>query len=95
MRQWWRRAGRDLEMPIDGVTSPTRPAGKHQLQFTEGKNPLAALPAGNYKLVVEAAREVGGRELVSIPFTWPAAQATSLQAQGQTELGAITLQVKP
>jgi len=44
---------------------------------------------------VEAAREVGGRELVSIPFTWPAAQATSLQAQGQTELGAITLQVKP
>ena len=56
---------------------------------------LAALPAGNYKLVVEAAREVGGRELVSIPFTWPAAQATSLQAQGQTELGTITLQVKP
>ena len=38
---------------------------------------------------------VGGRELVSIPFTWPATQATSQQAQGQTELGAITLQVKP
>ena len=95
MRQWWRRTGRELDLPIDGVTSPTRPVGKHTLEFTEGKAPLAALPAGNYKLVVEAAREVGGRELVSIPFTWPAAQATSLQAQGQTELGAITLQVKP
>lgn len=95
MRQWWRRTGRELDLPIDGVTSPTRPVGKHTLEFTEGKAPLATLPAGHYKLVVEAAREVGGRELVSIPFTWPAAQATSLQAQGQTELGAITLQVKP
>lgn len=98
MRQWWRRTGRDLELPIDGVTSPTRPAGKHTLEFTEGKTPLATLPAGQYKLVVEAAREVGGRELVSIPFTWPpekTADATALQAQGKTELGTITLQVKP
>lgn len=95
MRQWWRRTGRDLDLPIDGVTSPTHPAGSHTLEFTEGKAPLAALPAGEYKLVVEAAREVGGRELVSIPFTWPAAQAASLQAQGKAELGAITLQVKP
>ena len=95
MRQWWRRAGRDLEMPIDGVTSPTRPAGKHHLQFTEGKNPLAALPAGNYKLVVEAAREVGGREVVSVPFTWPAAKAQQLRAAGSSELGEITLGLKP
>lgn len=95
MRQWWRRAGRDLEMPIDGVTSPTRPAGKHQLQFTEGKNPLAALPPGNYKLVVEAAREVGGREVVSVPFTWPATKAQQLRAAGSSELGEITLDLKP
>ena len=47
MRQWWRRTGRELELPIDGVTSPTRPVGKPTLEFTEGKAPLAALPAGN------------------------------------------------
>lgn len=95
MRQWWRRTGRELQLPIDGVSSPTRPVGKHQLEFTEGQSPLNALPPGDYKLVVEAAREVGGRELVSIPFSWPATQATNLQAQGKTELGAITLQLKP
>ena len=95
MRQWWRRTGRELEVPIDGVTGPTRPAGKHQMQFTEGTNPLAKLPAGEYKLVVEAAREVGGRELVTIPFTWPAAKANQLSAKGSTELGQITLDLKP
>lgn len=95
MRQWWRRTGRELQLPIDGVSSPTRPVGQHQLEFTEGQSPLNALPPGDYKLVVEAAREVGGRELVSIPFSWPATQATNLQAQGKTELGAITLQLKP
>jgi len=95
MRQWWRRTGRELEMPIDGVSSPTRPVGKHQLEFTEGSNPLTQLAAGEYKLVVEAAREVGGREVVSIPFAWPAPKNTQLVANGKTELGQITLNLKP
>lgn len=95
MRQWWRRTGRELELPIDGVTGPTRPVGKHQMQFTEGTNPLAKLSAGEYKLVVEAAREVGGRELVTIPFTWPAPKAAQLSAKGSTELGQVTLDLKP
>lgn len=94
LRQWWRRTGRELQIPVDGVTTASRPVGKHQLNFTEGTNPLPQLPAGNYKLVVEAAREVGGREMVSIPFQWPAQQGTQLQAQGSTELGAITLDLK-
>ncbi len=25
MRQWWRRIGRDLKMPVDGLSSATRP----------------------------------------------------------------------
>ena len=95
LRQWWRRTGRELSLPIDGVTSPTRPAGKHQLAFTEGAKPLASLPAGSYKLVAEAAREVGGREAVSIPFTWPPAKAEQLSARGSAELGEITLDLKP
>jgi len=95
MRQWWRRTGRDLQMPIDGVSSATRPPGKHDLAFTEGSKPLEKLPPGEYKLVVEAAREVGGREVVSVPFTWPAAQGQTLSAQGKTELGAISLELKP
>lgn len=95
MRQWWRRTGRDLAMPVDGISSPTRPAGKHLVNFTEGTAPMPQLPAGEYKLVVEAARESGGREVVSIPFRWPAAQGTQLQAQGNTELGSVALELKP
>ncbi|HEY0202300.1 MAG TPA: DUF2271 domain-containing protein [Burkholderiaceae bacterium] len=99
LRQWWRRTGRELAMPIDGVTGPTRPAGLQQISVAEGSRALPTLAPGKYKLVVEAAREVGGREQVTIPFQWPAtggaSKAEPLQAKGSTELGAITLSIKP
>ena len=96
MRQWWRKSGRTLKVPVDGVTGPTRPVGKHALKFTDKQPQLAQLAPGQYTLVVEAAREVGGRELLKIPFTWPAkGAAQNGKAQGSTELGAVTLSVKP
>lgn len=90
LRQWWRRSGRELSLPVDGVTGATRAPGEHALSFS-----VADLPAGNYKLVVEAAREEGGRELVDIPFQWPVKDAAPLKAKGSRELGAISLSVKP
>ena len=45
--------------------------------------------------MVEAAREVGGREMVRIPFQWPPKAATGGQAKGETELGAVSLRLKP
>lgn len=95
LRQWWRKSGRTLQVPVDGVTGPTRPAGKHALSFNDRQPQLRDLPAGQYTLVVEAVREVGGRELVKIPFSWPARTAQNGRAQGTTELGAVTLAVKP
>ncbi|MDM0105880.1 DUF2271 domain-containing protein [Variovorax sp. J22R24] len=95
MRQWWRRTGRELDMPVDGVSSATRPAGKHQIAFSEGSVALPKLVPGAYKLYVEAAREVGGREIVSIPFQWPPTKAEQSQAAGNSELGAISLELKP
>lgn len=95
MRQWWRRGGRDLSVPIDGVTGATKPAGKHQLNFTDGSAPMPQLAPGSYKLVVEAAREVGGREVVSIPFQWPPTSASQPSASGKEELGEIKLELKP
>ena len=95
LRQWWRKSGRSLKVPVDGVTGPTKPVGKHALSFSDRRH-LARLAPGQYTLVVEAAREVGGRELLKIPFTWPAKGAPqSGKAQGATELGAVTLTVKP
>jgi len=95
MRQWWRRIGRDTDMPVDGVSGATRAPGKHTVTFTEGKAPLGKLKSGNYVLMVEAAREVGGRELVKVPFTWPAKTAAEQNAKGSKELGEVKLTVTP
>ncbi len=95
MRQWWRRTGRELQMPVDGISSATRPAGKHQISFTEGSVALPKLAPGAYKLYVEAAREVGGREIVSIPFQWPPTQPEQPQTAGSSELGEVKLELKP
>lgn len=95
LRQWWRRSGRSQKMPIDGVTGATRPVGEHALVFNTGKQPLAKLPAGKYALVVESVREVGGRELLRLPFELPATDRQRATLHGKTELGAVTLELTP
>ena len=95
LRQWWRKSGRTLELPVDGVTGPTRPAGTHELGFDDAHPELSRLPPGQYQLVVEAVREVGGRELLKIPFTWPAKAPQSGRAQGSSELGTVQLRLTP
>ena len=91
VRQWWRASGRTMSFPADGVTGATRAPGDNKIAFTAGKGPLGTLEKGNYTLIVEAAREVGGREVVRLPFAWPPKPGASAKAQGSTELGAIAL----
>ncbi|MDM0113178.1 DUF2271 domain-containing protein [Variovorax sp. J22R133] len=95
IRQWWRRTGRELQLPLDGVSSATRPAGKQVITASEGSVQLPKLAPGAYKLFVEAARESGGREIVSIPFQWPPAQAEQPQVSGSSELGEVKLELRP
>ena len=95
MRTWWRKSGRELDMPVDGVSGATRAAGEHVLNFAGNKSPLLNLAPGEYHMVVEAAREAGGREVLRIPFNWPAAKAQTVAAAGKHELGALSLQFKP
>ena len=94
IRQWWRRTGRGQQKPYDGLTGATRSPGKHSVDFSELQR-LQELPKGNYQLVVEASREVGGREVVRLPFHWPADDTRTVTAKGDTELGTVTLQVAP
>ena len=82
-------------MPIDGVTGATRPVGTHEIALAGDDARLKNLAPGNYRIVVEAAREVGGRELLKIPFAWPAPSAQTHQAQGKSELGKLTLTLSP
>ena len=93
MRQWWRAIGRSSDMPIDGISGATKKPGLHQLQFTEGKAPLEKLAKGYYVLMVEAAREVGGRELIKIPFSWPVKEKTEFVQKGKSELGEVRLSI--
>ncbi len=91
LRQWWRKSGRTLAFPIDGVTGATKGPGVHHFTFTLPQN----LHAGNYQVRVEAAREVGGRELVTLPVTLPVKKSVEIQESGQSELGAVSLLLKP
>lgn len=89
MRSWWRGLGRGMTLPADGVSSATKAPGRHTVTIPGAR--LRDLPAGNYTLVVEAARELGGREAVRIPFAW--GRANSARGTGSTELGAVTVAV--
>lgn len=95
LRQWWRRSGRDQSHPIDVLSSASKRVGTHEIAFDASRPQLANLAPGEYRLVVEAAREVGGRELLRIPFTWPTRKPQKLETRGERELGAITLQLNP
>ncbi|MGE9267228.1 MAG: DUF2271 domain-containing protein [Verrucomicrobiales bacterium] len=88
LRQWWRKEGRSAEMPIDGVSTPTKPVGTHEL-LVNGLD-IPVLAEGEYTLVVEASREVGGREMLKLPFSWDGRSAVTAEAQGETELGKVT-----
>lgn len=95
LRQWWRKSGRELTMPVDGVSGATRNVGEHQLTFSDKNSPLNVLAAGRYNLVVEVSREGGGREVVKLPFDWLSKKANQAKAQGKEELGKVTIAVKP
>ncbi|MBA2117673.1 DUF2271 domain-containing protein [Bremerella alba] len=95
LRQWWRRTGRSLDLPVDGVSGATRPAGTHELEFSHSDKQLSTLKPGKYTLIVEAAREVGGRELLEIPFSWPKDKPFKEEVRGKEELGKVSLTLKP
>jgi hypothetical protein len=93
MRQWWRKSGHDATA-IDGVTGATRTSGEHAINLLDAKAVVALAP-GQYQVVVEAARENGGREILRVPFDWPVRKPQTAKAQGEGELGAVTIEARP
>ncbi len=85
LRSWWRKAGRTMKLPADGVSGATRGPGSYAIPLPAGLAP------GKYVVNVEATRENGNRELVSVPVTLPAAGG---RATGRAELGAIVVAAK-
>ena len=91
LRQWWRKSGRDLSLPVDGVTGPTRPPGRHELRFDSESASFLNLNPGTYQLVVEVAREVGGRELLRLPLPLHATESVKISESGSHEIATVTL----
>ena len=77
-----KKGGKSLKMPADGISGATRAPGTYTIPLPADVKP------GAYILHVEAARETGGRELVSLPF------APSAKTSGKTELGAISFSAR-
>lgn len=84
LRSWWRRGGKNISIPLDGVSGATRKPGNYTVTSNFD------LPEGHYILNVEAVREVGGREHLRLPFEWQKTQLT-LEKSGTTELGKIAV----
>ena len=85
LRAWWRKGGRSLTLPANGVSGATRAPGQYSIPLPTDLKP------GAYVLNVEAARETGGRELVSVPLNVPKVGGS---ATGKSELGAVTLSAR-
>ena len=95
LRQWWRKSGRELTLPVDGVSGATRTSGEQTISFAPAKAGLDKLPQGDYQMVIEAARESGGRELLRLPFKWPQSASKTVTARGKEELGVVSIQINP
>lgn len=91
MKTWWRKGGRSLKLPADGISGATRAPGRNGVTIPAASSALSRLPAGQYMFVVEAAREAGGREVVKAPFAWQPGGTIAASARGTGELGAIKL----
>ncbi|NVK58281.1 MAG: PepSY-associated TM helix domain-containing protein [Alteromonadaceae bacterium] len=92
LRLWWRRSGRSAELPIDGISGATRRPGTSDINLDGRFNDV---PAGDYFIWVEAARELGGRETLKLPLTLPVKQPISERAQGKHELSSIHIIMEP
>ena len=85
LRAWWRKGGRSMTVPADGVSGATRAPGQYDVTLPANIKP------GQYVLNVEAARETGGRELITLPLTVPNPAA---RGSGKAELGAVTVSAR-
>jgi thiamine biosynthesis lipoprotein len=90
--RWWRQVGRANPELIDGTARPTRAPGEYRLTWDGHDEDGELLPAGDYVLHVEAARQDGGHNYQALPFTLGATQ--TLELPGEGEIGRLHLELK-
>ena len=90
LRRFWRKTGRSAQALVDGRTGATKGPGTYQLRWDGKDDSGSAVANGQYQLVVEAAREHGGRQLVKQKFNWDGSSVHLKVAPG-AELGTVEL----
>ncbi|MFZ3194059.1 MAG: DUF2271 domain-containing protein [Moraxellaceae bacterium] len=85
---WWRRYGR--KMDLDSTAQPSRKPGQYRVVWDGKNNAGEQMPAGDYTIHVEAAREHGDHSYQSFPLK--AEPKPSVQQRpAQQELGNLIL----
>lgn len=90
LRRFWRKTGRADQPLVDARTGATKGPGSYQLQWDGHDDQGKPVAAGQYQLVIEAAREHGGRNLVKQKFDWDG-KAIDIQVPAGSEIGAVRL----
>ncbi len=86
--QWWRLYGRDDEPAVHGIARPTRLPGHYSVTWDGLDDQGRPCPPGEYRIQLEAAREHGGRQRLSLAVHAPDGQARHLPRAGD-EIGAL------
>ncbi|WP_159094783.1 DUF2271 domain-containing protein [Stenotrophomonas sp. ESTM1D_MKCIP4_1] len=89
--QWWRRYGRDDLPAIQGIARPTRMPGRYSVAWDGRDDRGQGVPPGTYQLQVEAARQGGGHEFLSLPITTGQGSGLPVHAQGRSEIGTVQI----
>ncbi len=88
LRRFWRKIGRSDKALVDARTGATKGPGEYRLVWNGQDNQGVDVAPGKYVLVVEAARENGGRNMVKQAFDWNGS-AVNLSIAAGSELGEI------
>ena len=95
MRQWWRKSGRELEMPVDGLSSATRAPGEHPITFALDKAPVKDLAPANITWWSRPRAKSAAARLLRVPFQWPAKAADNPRSKASTSSAQVALDLKP
>ncbi len=90
LRRFWRKTARADQPLVDARTGATKGPGRYRLQWQGDDDAGKAVPAGKYQLVIEAAREHGGRNMVKQVFDWDGS-AIALDIKAGSEIGKVHL----
>jgi thiamine biosynthesis lipoprotein len=90
--RWWRQVGRTHPDLLDGTARPTRAPGEYRLTWDGRDEDGMPLPAGDYTLHIEAARQDGGHNYQTLPFTLGTAK--TLELAGEGEIGKLVLEIE-